>query len=37
MLPAGDELVAGSTRGGHVAEFAIETFPISPTDGARDD
>ncbi|MEO3924331.1 lantibiotic dehydratase [Micromonosporaceae bacterium B7E4] len=36
MLPAGDELVASSDRGGHVAEFAIETFPISLTDGAGD-
>lgn len=32
MLPAGDELTAGSADGGHVAEFAIETFPISPSD-----
>lgn len=33
MLPGGDELTAG----GHVAEFAIETFPIPTTDGDGDE
>jgi hypothetical protein len=37
MLPAGDELIGGSTRGRHVTEFAIETFPVADTEGGSGD
>jgi len=37
MLPAGDQLLAGSADGRHVTEFVIETFPSYPTTGACDD
>ncbi|GAA3234352.1 hypothetical protein GCM10010532_071640 [Dactylosporangium siamense] len=37
MLPAGDQLTAGSAQGRHVTEFVIETFPSPHRAGADDE